>query len=142
MTRYEQGFMNKCAEYGVDASRMIKQARISMPYKLKGFNIGDLQIGGAVGPGVNAVGVGSRNGGIMANISDTALHNGIVGSLFGVGAGMAHEESKDPEKRKNYLKSILIGLLAGGAVGVGATMVGNLPDYMKKFSPKGKGIRR
>ena len=137
MTRYERGFMNKCAEYGVDASYMFKQAGIDMP-KLKGFRIGDLRVGGAFGPGVNAIGLGSSNGGIAANISDTALHNGALGAGLGALAGITSEGLKDPEKRKHYLKSILIGLLAGGAAGVGATMVGNLPDYVKSVSSKVK----
>lgn len=30
MTRYEQGFMNKCAEYGVDPEQLIKRARMGL----------------------------------------------------------------------------------------------------------------
>ena len=29
MTRYEQGFMNKCAEYGVDGFELLKQAKLT-----------------------------------------------------------------------------------------------------------------
>jgi len=126
MTRYEQGFMNKLAAglstghvngLGIDAG---------------GASLGGLHAGYATGHGINTIGVGSRNGGFSASLSNAAIHNGLLGAGLGAAAGVTREALRDPEYRKHYLKSILIGLLAGGAVGIGATMAGNLPDYTRK----------
>lgn len=132
MTRYEKGFIEKCAEHGVDGSRLLsKSARFSG----KGFQIGDLGVGYMHGYGGSTVGIGSRNGGLglTASVSDTGINNALLGAGAGAAIGLTRELLRDPEKRKHYLRSILIGLAGGGAIGLGATMVGNLPDYTKKI---------
>ena len=122
MAYCEQGLMNKIAKFGT-----------------RGVRIGDMRAGIAHGSGFSSIGIGSpRNGGLMATISDTALHNGALGAGLGALAGVTREWLKDPERRKHYLKSILVGLMAGGAAGVGATMIGDLPDYVKRVSSKVK----
>lgn len=135
MTRYEQGFTNKCAEYGVDGSAMLKQAATVSGL---GFNAGAGRIGGVAGGyttghGMNTAGFVSRNGGASISLSDAAINNGLLGAGIGAAAGVSRELLRDPAYRKRWLKSILIGILAGGAVGVGGTMVADLPDYVGKL---------
>ena len=84
------------------------------------------------GFGQNAAGFHSPHLSAGIRASDAALNNLMLGAGTGALAGLAHEGLKDPEKRKHYLKAILVGLLAGGAVGVGATALGGLPDMYKK----------
>jgi len=138
MTRYEKGFIEKCAEHGVDGSRLLsKSARFSG----KGFQIGDLGVGYMHGYGGSTVGIGSRNGGLglTASVSDTGINNALLGAGAGAAIGLTRELLRDPEKRKHYLRSILMGLVGGGAIGLGATMVGNLPDYTKKIGDLARG---
>ena len=145
MTRYEQGFIEKCAERGVDGSSRLSKSAMrygnvdALGFKGKGFQVGDLGVGYAHGHGGNVLGIGSRNGGLTASVSDAGFNNALLGAGAGAALGITRELLRDPEKRKHYLRSILIGLVGGGAIGLGATMVGNLPDYTKKIGDLARG---
>lgn len=71
MTAYEQGFITKCAEYGVDGRRLLKQARYGFNENLAG------------------IGLGALGGGVIGALSDRKhrLRNAIIGTLLGAGAG-------------------------------------------------------
>lgn len=42
MTRYEKGFIEKCAEYGVDGETLLKQAKSTYGHELGGFTVNGL----------------------------------------------------------------------------------------------------
>lgn len=55
MTRYEQGFMKKCAEYGVDGTALLKRAMVTGDYAAGLIaNFAPAAIGGAAGAGIGA----------------------------------------------------------------------------------------
>lgn len=143
MTRYEQGFMDKCAELSggkVDGLKLLYGRANAL-----GINSGVAHVGGlggmnagySSGHGWNTAAIGSpRHGGLSVSLSDSALNNGLLGAGVGAVAGVSRELMRDPAYRKRWLKSVLIGILAGGATGVLGTMAGNLPDYVGKIKGK------
>ena len=135
MTRYERGFMNKCAEYGVDGLFMLKYAASASGL---GFNVGAGSLGGikggyATGHGMNTAGFGSRNGGISVSLSDAAINNGLLGAGIGAVSGITREALRDDNERKHYLKSLLRGILYGGGIGLASTVIGGIPDIVGKL---------
>lgn len=72
MTRYEQGFLTKCAEYGVDGRRLLKRAQDARAMAIGGG------AGALLGAGVGAL--TSRK---------HRLRNALIGALLGGGAGVA-----------------------------------------------------
>lgn len=136
MTRYEVGFMKKCAEHGVDGRAVLaKLAQDAAQAKPAG--------NGAPGkPGVVAKtkkvvqkGLDSASAGLSKakdaiKTQVTAAGNWSKANPAGagaIGAGAAgalalllHEafrKRKGPNDRKDYLKKILVGLAAGSGVG-------------------------
>ena len=101
MTRYEQGFLNKCAEYGVDGRSIL--------YKRAG--------GGKLLAGTAGAGVGGLTGALASLPALLA-----AGAGAGLGTAMA---PRDKTGKKNRLKGALIGALLGIPTG-GALMGGTL----------------
>lgn len=113
---------------------MVKQAYSG------GVNVGKLNIGGAVGKDIlgdyNAgLGAVSPSGGValMAKATPTTLRNAAIGAGAGALAGLVREKLKGEDKKKKYLKSLLVGALAGGGLGATGTMIFDSPDYSKRI---------
>ena len=77
MTRYEQGFITKCAEYGVDGQALLKQAAGPLER--------NVLIGSAGGAGL----VGAALGGVTGALTSkkNRLRRALVGALIGGGIG-------------------------------------------------------
>jgi len=74
MTSYEQGFMNKCAEYGIDGKAILKAAQVNIDSNT------------AIGAGAGAL----LGGGLGALTSrQHRLRNALILALLGGGAGAA-----------------------------------------------------
>ena len=121
MTRYEQGFLNKCAEYGVDekvASFLLKNAGAGDVIS----GTGDFlrTAGGKVGDFLNNVG---------SNVSKDHLNYGVIPGLAGAAGGYLLGDlisGDDPRKRR--INQILMALL-GGAGAIAAKSSGyGLPN--------------
>jgi len=105
MTRYEKGFIEKCAEYGVDGRALLKQA--SEDSILKNT--------------VNATAIGALGGaGTMAAYKAPEL----VKSLRGVKELGFFPKELSKAILSNYGKTVgKAGLLAGGAIGAGKLLL-------------------
>ena len=150
MTRYEQGFMNKCAEYGVDPSAVVEFAMRKMAQSALpnigtggGFKLGDLTVGGGTVKGGGGAGIGavSPSGGVGAFLSSNAIGNSILGAGAGALTGLAMEHFSGGD-RKEYLKRMLRMALLGAAVGGVGTMITSAPNYLSKIRNSiAKGVR-
>lgn len=142
MTRYEQGFLNKCAEFGVDARSVARYAmeKSALPYNPAavrsgaGFKIGDLAIGGGVLPG-GTVGAGivSPSGGAGVGFRSNVIGNSVLGAGAGALAGLGLESLRGDD-RKQYLKRALRMALYGALAGGVATMATSAPDYLSRIA--------
>lgn len=105
-----------------------------------GLDVGKARIGIGAGKDIlgnytAGAGAASPSGGValVGNASPKLLRNAAIGAGAGALAGLIREKFKGEDKKKKYLKSLLLGALAGGGVGAAGTMVFNSPDYSKKI---------
>ena len=85
MTRYEQGFLTKCAEYGIDGRELLKQAYDPNKYTKRRENLVKgiySLVGGAGGAAIGSV-IGGKKGRFLKQVLGT-LGGGAAG--YGVGA--------------------------------------------------------
>jgi len=76
MTRYEQGFMRKCAEYGVDGRGLLKQALLGVN-KFTLANYGpEVAAGALLGGGIGAL-----------TSKKKRVRNALIGAIAGGAAG-------------------------------------------------------
>lgn len=134
MTRYEQGFLAKCAEYGADPELvsnyvMKKQAWGSGPNGI-GARIGDARIGiGTRGKGDFMAGVTSPSGGFGIGLNRNVIGNSLLGAGAGALAGLTYENLLGDD-RKDYLRRALRTALYGALVSGAATMITGAPNYL------------
>ena len=124
MTRYEQGFMNKCAEYGVDGRLVIQKLA---------------QDAAAAAPAKDPNWVQRQYGAAKDWVKDPNNRTG-VGAIGGAAAGAgiaalveALRKRRNPNDRKDYLKAVLMGLAVGGAAGAAGGKWG--PGLYEKAKP-------
>lgn len=105
-----------------------------------GLNVGKMRIGGGVVKDVlgdyhGGVGVVSPSGSLVVggHATPKLVGNAALGAGAGALIGLLREKFKDEDKKKNYLKSLLLGALYGGGAGAAGTMIFNSPDYSKKM---------
>lgn len=106
-----------------------------------GLNVGKMRVGVGAGKDLlgnyNAgAGVVSPSGGLalMGSANPKLLRNAALGAGAGALAGLIREKFKGDDKKKKYLKSLLLGALYGGGAGAAGTMIFNSPDYSKKMN--------
>lgn len=115
MTRYEQGFLKKCAEYGVDGRAFLKKAQeaaaqqpqtSSTPSTLeRAKGLAKDQYNAALAWGkANQPTVGGALGGGAAGATALLLHELM-------------RQRKGKDDRKRYLRKALVGLILGGVAG-------------------------
>lgn len=122
MTRYEQGFINKCAEYGVDGrvvlQKIAQDAAAAAPAKQPGWFSRQYAAG-------------------KQWVKDNPTGAGAIGGAATGALALALQEAlrkqKGPNDRKDYLKKILLGLAAGGAAGAAGGYWG--PGLYAKAKP-------
>jgi len=104
MTRYEQGFMNKCAEYGIDGKALLKAAQTAeapdaaaaqaladsldqtLPRDLPGAGKWGARIGGYGSiPYLGSAGVGAALGAMIDR--KKRLRGALIGALLGIPVG-------------------------------------------------------
>lgn len=105
-----------------------------------GVNIGKMRVGGGVAKDLlgnyhAGVGVVSPSGSLVAggNATPRLVGNTAIGAGVGAIAGLVREKLKGDDKKKRYLKSLLLGALYGGGAGAAGTMMFHTPDYSKKI---------
>ena len=121
MTRYEQGFLKKCAEHGVDGRVLLKKAQEAaaqqpeqpqQPQTPETPSTLERAKGFAKDQYNAALDWGKANQSTVGG----ALGGGAVGAT----ALLLHElmrQRKDKDDRKHYLRKALAGLVLGGAAG-------------------------
>lgn len=70
---------------------------------------------------------------LAGSASPKMLRNAAIGAGAGALAGLIREKFKGEDKKKKYLKSLLLGAIYGGGAGAAGTMIFNSPDYSKKM---------
>ena len=147
MTRYEQGFLTKCAEYGIDGRELLyKKAGIGSTLKkvlskIKRFYTypGEIKhiVSKAVKDGTTDIGgYIPSNVDLQKHITDMSVRSDgglrwgrILGTLGllggGTAAGIAATNKPEPSIDKALLRKALLaggGLLGAGALGAGYAM--------------------
>lgn len=104
-----------------------------------GLNVGKMRVGGGVVKDVlgdyhAGAGIVSPSGSLVVggHATPKLVGNAALGAGAGALIGLLREKFKGEDKKKKYLKALLLGALYGGGAGAAGTMMFHTPDYSAK----------